>query len=623
MKMSRGKSRYIPGLDGLRALAVLSVIAYHLKFEWASGGLLGVTIFFVLSGYLITNLLLIEWEQTHRINLKNFWIRRARRLLPSMLTMLLIVTAWITLFDQAFLGKLKDDFLPAILYVSNWWYIFHDVSYFESMGVPSVLTHFWSLAIEEQFYIVWPLFIFLVLSIKLKRKPIIIITMLIAFASALAMGIMYEPGADPSRVYYGTDTRAFSLLIGAMLALIWPSHKLSTKVPMQLRFAMDLIGIISLITLLLMIHKSNQYSGFLYLGGMLLASILTALLVAIIVHPSSFLGKWLSIKPLRWVGVRSYGIYLWHYPIILLTNPLVDTEGPSITRILFQITLTFVIAGLSYKYIENPIRQGWIKQFIKRVTSGEWKIKNLSTNRWVALGCGVILVFISTIGLAATPVEQPDKANAKKAEQSLEIVAENNKQDETDETDASIKFHKEVKEVPKEKAKEESQEPEKEATQPNTDQLINVIGDSVVLDAAPYLQEKFPNIIVDAKIGRQMSQADEVYNQFVQKGKAGDIVIIGLGSNGAFSSSQLDSLLNAIGSDKKIILINTRVPRPWQSVVNNALEEAAAKYQHVSLVDWYSHSAGHNEYFAPDGVHLTKTGSQAYASLVEQTINNY
>lgn len=620
--MSRGKSRYIPGLDGLRALAVLSVIAYHLKFNWASGGLLGVTIFFVLSGYLITNLLLIEWEQTRRIDLKNFWIRRARRLLPSMLTMLLIVTAWITLFDQAFLGKLKDDFLAALLYVSNWWYIFHDVSYFESMGVPSVLTHFWSLAIEEQFYVIWPLFIFLALSVKLKRKPLVIITMIIATASALAMGIMYEPGTDPSRVYYGTDTRAFSLLIGAILAFLWPSHKLSTKVPKQLRLSMDLIGIISLITLLFMIHTSNQYSGFLYLGGMFFASILTALLVAVIVHPSSALSKWLSIKPLRWIGVRSYGIYLWHYPIILLTNPLVDTEGPSITRIIFQLTLTFVIAGLSYKYIENPIRQGWIKRFIKRFSSGEWKMKNLSTSRWVALGCGIILVFISTIGLAATPVDQPyeETANGKNTEkQSLEIVAENNKQDETD---ASINYHKNIKEPPKEKVIEDSKEPKKEVTQPNTDQVINVIGDSVVLDAAPYLQEKFPNIIVDAKIGRQMSKAEEVYNQFKQNGKAGNIIVIGLGSNGAFSSSQLDSLLNTIGNDKKIILINTRVPRPWQTVVNNALEEASSKNQNVSLVDWYSHSAGHNEYFAPDGVHLTKTGSQAYASLVEQTINN-
>ncbi|WP_042352132.1 acyltransferase family protein [Bacillus massiliigorillae] len=614
--MSKGRNRYIPGLDGLRALAVLAVIAYHLNFNWASGGLLGVTIFFVLSGYLITNLLLIEWEQTRRIDLKNFWIRRARRLLPGMLTMVLIITAWITLFDQAFLAKLQDDFWAAILYVSNWWYIFHDLSYFESMGVPSVLTHFWSLAIEEQFYIIWPLFIFLALSIKLKRKPLLILIILMATISALAMGFMYKPGVDPSRVYYGTDTRAFSLLIGAILAFVWPSHKLSARIPKKLRLSMDLIGIVSFISLLIMIYSSNQYSGFLYLGGMVLASIITAILIASIVHPSSTINKVLGVKPLRWIGVRSYGIYLWHYPIILLTNPLVNTEKPSLLHIAFQIALTFVIAELSYKYIENPIRRGCIKQFIKKVKSGNWKLKQLSTSRWVALGCGLIIVFISTIGLAATPTDQAseEKANSTRP---LEIVTDNNKQEQTD---ASVKYNKEIKEQPKGNAKEDSEL--QKVPQHETNQVINVIGDSVVLDVAPFLQEKFQNINIDAKVGRQMSKAEEVYHQFEQNGKAGDTIIIGLGSNGAFSSSQLHSLLSAIGTEKKIILINTRVPRPWESVVNNALKEAATNNQNVTLVDWYSHSAGHNEYFAPDGVHLTKTGSQAYASLIEQTINN-
>lgn len=613
--MSREKHRYIPGLDGLRALAVLAVIAYHLQFQWASGGLLGVTIFFVLSGYLITNLLLIEWEQTRRIQLKDFWIRRARRLLPSMLTMLLIVTAWITLFDQAFMAKLREDILSALFYFSNWWYIFQDLSYFESMGVPSVLTHFWSLAIEEQFYIIWPLFFLLAFTLKLKKKPLLIFLMLMTIASATAMAILYEPGADPSRIYYGTDTRAFSLLIGAILAFVWPSHKLSKGVPIQLRLSLDIIGIISLVGLVFMVYTTNQYSGFLYLGGMVLASILTALLIAVIVHPASRLGKYLGMKPLKWIGVRSYGIYLWHYPIILLTNPLVNTEEPSIMRSILQIALTFIVAGLSYKFIENPIRRGSIKQFVQKVKAGEWKIKQLSTSKWIVVGTTTLLLLISTVGLAATPINQPSiEAMAKKASNQT-----SEEMKDKQEASGSINYQDKAQDAPKKIPKEDGQL--QETPFPNSQQTINAIGDSVLLDIAPFIQEKFPNIRIDAKIGRQLSKAEEVYNQFKQKGKDGNIIVIGLGSNGAFSSSQLHSLITTIGPEKQIVLINTRVPRPWESVVNQALKEAAANYENITLVDWYSHSKGHNEYFAPDGVHLSKTGAQSYATLLEQAIN--
>lgn len=609
--MSSPHKRYIPSLDGLRAFAVLAVIAYHLRFEWSAGGLLGVTIFFVLSGYLITNLLLIEWEQTKRINLKQFWIRRARRLLPAMLVMLLVITAWVTLFDQAFLAKLRDDFLPAVLYISNWWYIFQDLSYFESMGVPSLLTHFWSLAVEEQFYIVWPLFIFIALSIKLKKKPLMMIILILAIASAVAMAWMYEPGVDPSRIYYGTDTRAFSLLIGAVLAFVWPSHKLSRSIPAKLRVSLDLVGLLSIGGLAIMIHKSSEYTGFLYLGGMVLASLLTAILIAVLVHPSSMLSSCLGMKPLRWIGVRSYGIYLWHYPIILLTNPLVNTEEPSVWHIMFQVSLTFVIAGLSYTYIENPIRKGWIRQFIGKIRSGQWKIKRLSTSRWMTIGCGALLLFISTIGLAAAPIEQASGTESKKP---LEIIVENNKQEQTE---ASIKYNKEGQE--KQEEPSGAQDNQTNATQTN-ERKVTVIGDSVFIDVAPFLKEKFPNVLIDAKVGRQMSTAREIYQQFQQSGKVGEIIVIALGSNGAFSKAQLEELIATIGEDKKIYLVNTRVPKPWESVVNQTLQEAAAKYSNTTLVDWHKSSAGHNEYLGSDGVHLTQTGARAYAALLEQVI---
>ncbi|WP_050616200.1 acyltransferase family protein [Bacillus testis] len=612
VKKKREHSRYIPGLDGLRAIAVLAVIAYHLNFKWASGGLLGVTIFFVLSGYLITNLLLIEWDRTQRIDLKNFWIRRARRLLPAMFTMLFAVTAWVTLFDQSFLAKLRDDFLPAVFYYSNWWYIFQDLSYFESMGTPSLLTHFWSLAVEEQFYIVWPLLIFGAFFFKLKKKQRLVITLTAAFASALAMAILYSPTVDPSRIYYGTDTRAFSLLIGAALAMVWPSHKLSRALPKKIRFSMDIIGGVALASILLMMVLSNEYNSFLYRGGMVLLSLLTAILIAVLVHPSSKLATYMSFKPLKWIGMRSYGIYLWHYPIILLTTQQVDTGSAHPLRMLAQMALTVAIAELSYRYIENPIRHGAIGRISKKVRSGQIQWKAVATSRWIALGCGLIAICISSIGLASTPENQDkDLASHKKTEA---IVEQHN----TQTANMQVGDHNSP---PSQTKPSEGKQPEKNQVKHSL-KMVSVIGDSVMIDAAPFLKEHFPNIIIDAKVGRQMHQAESIVEQMKRDGKLGDTIIIGLGSNGAFNSKQLSSLLDAIGKDKHIVLINARVPRPWESIVNDSLSSAASSHDNVSLVDWFDSSTGHNEYFANDGIHLTKTGAQAFALLISSEINS-
>ncbi|MFS0780386.1 acyltransferase family protein [Bacillus sp. 1P06AnD] len=623
-KKPKEHSRYIPGLDGLRAVAVLAVIAYHLKFSWASGGLLGVTIFFVLSGYLITNLLLIEWDRTHRIDLKTFWIRRARRLLPAMFTMLFAVTAWATLFDNAFMDRLREDFLPAVFYFSNWWYIFQDLSYFESMGTPSLLTHFWSLAVEEQFYIIWPLLIFAALFFKMKKQKILLTTVVVAFLSALAMALMYDPAVDPSRIYYGTDTRAFSLLIGATLAMIWPSHKLSRSLPKKVRFSMDIVGTASFAAILFMIFATNEYNSFLYRGGMLILSIFTAVLIAVLVHPSSRLATIFSFKPLRWIGTRSYGIYLWHYPIILLSTPQVDTGASHPFRMVFQVALTLIIAELSYRYIENPIRRGAIRKFIQKIRGGKIKLNSVATSRWIALGCGIIAICISSIGLAAAPDNNQQSAN-KKTEAIVEQHQTQTANEHIDKKTNNDKpkqdanaNHTNAQQKPPEQNKPQSAEPKKE----ETPKMVSVIGDSVMIDAAPFLKEHFPNVVIDAKVGRQMHQAPSIVDQLKQQGKLGDTIVIGLGANGAFNSSQLGDLLESIGKDKKVVLINTRVPRPWESIVNKALSAAAESYSNISLVDWYSSSTGHNEYFANDGVHLTKTGAQAFASLISDTVNN-
>lgn len=619
--MSNGKPiRYILGLDGLRAIAVLAVIAYHLDFDWASGGFLGVTIFFVLSGYLITNLLLIEWEFTNKINLKDFWIKRARRLLPGMFLMLFVITAWVTVFNPSFLAKLQEDFLASIFYVNNWWYIFQDLSYFEMMsGAPSLLTHFWSLAVEEQFYIIWPLLICCGLVYQISKKQFVALTMLVACLSALLMAALYNPAIDPSRIYYGTDTRAFSLLIGAALAFVWPSHKLTQTVPKAARMAMDCIGGISLITLLFCMVYLNQYDSFIYQGGMVFVSLVTAVLIAVLVHPSSRLTTILQFKPLVWIGMRSYGIYLWHYPVILLTKPAIDTGGMNLWRIAFQLILTIILAALSYKYIENPIRRGAIGQFLKRVREKKWHLKQVTFTKWAAIACTISILCISATGLLTKSSVLESSQEELKHE--MQVSSIENIEIQNPSTNASsTEIEEEVQPSTDSVENEENQIASTTEDIKPVDYKITAIGDSVIIDAIPFLTEQFPNITVDAQVGRQMSAAFDVINSFKQNGNLGDYVVIALGTNGVFNEEQLASLIDTIGKEKHITLINTRVPRQWESVVNKNIQSITTTYPSIKIVDWYEASSNHNEYFAPDGVHLTRTGAKVYADLIAEQI---
>lgn len=320
----RQSGRYMAGLDGLRALAVIAVIAYHLNERWAPGGLLGVGVFFVLSGYLITDILITQWKTLGKVELRTFWIRRARRLLPALLLMLIAAGAWILLFDRPRMASLQEEVLAGLTYVSNWWLIFRQVSYFESFGPPSPLGHLWSLSVEEQFYLLWPILLLLGLKFTPRRAQLAGLTLAGAAVSAAAMAWLYEPGTDPSRVYYGTDTRAFGLLIGAALAMVWPSRKLSSDIAPAARRTMDALGAAGLGTIGFMIWRTDEYDAFLYNGGLVMLSLSAAVVVAVLAHPASRLAGLLSVKPLKWIGVRSYGIYLWHYPVIVLTSPAVD-----------------------------------------------------------------------------------------------------------------------------------------------------------------------------------------------------------------------------------------------------------------------------------------------------------
>jgi peptidoglycan/LPS O-acetylase OafA/YrhL len=412
----------MPGLDGLRALAVLIVIAYHLGVGWAPGGLLGVGVFFTLSGYLITDLLLGQWV-TGRIPLREFWLRRARRLLPALFVMLAVVAAWVTLADPSQVADLRGSVISAALYVNNWWLISQHISYFARFGPPSPLGHLWSLAIEEQFYLLWPWLLLGGVRLVHERTPwvrirvrLAALTLVLAAASVATMALTYHPGFDFSRAYDGTDTRAFGLLIGAALAMVWPSRELGRAISVRTRRVLDALGVLGLVTIAALVWRTNQYSSFLYPEGLVVLSVATALVVLAVAHPATRTGRALGWRPLRWLGVRSYGIYLWHFPIIVLTTPSVAgggvdptaQHGVGLVRATLQVGATIVVAALSWRFVEEPVRRGALGRLVARAREARWRPSVRVRPAWAAVAAaGIAILALDGVGLAGASPPAP------------------------------------------------------------------------------------------------------------------------------------------------------------------------------------------------------------------------
>ncbi|WP_135547789.1 acyltransferase family protein [Paenibacillus cymbidii] len=669
----KGTGRYMPGLDGLRAIAVLAVVVYHLAPDAVPGGLLGVGVFFVLSGYLITDLLIGEWKNTGTIRLQQFWLRRARRLLPAMLLMVAAVCVWTALVNGHRLPAMRDDALGALLYVSNWQLIYKQVSYFETFGPPSPFGHFWSLAVEEQFYLLWPLILAFGLRFLKKTSHWMILTLAGAAASACLMALLYEPGLDPSRVYYGTDTRAFSLLIGAALAFVWPSRKLNALAGPKARRVLDAAGIAGIAVMLLLIWRTQEYSPFLYQGGMVLLSFVAAIAIAAIAHPASNIGKWLGAKPLRWLGLRSYGVYLWHYPVIALTGSQ-NAQQPDPVLTTFQLAATLGLAELSWRFVESPIRGGALgtgssalrrRKSQKGSQSPAFRLRSAYVPLAFFILClgGAKLLPTATASFATSPSFEPQPGQTAGVELgeagATPGVAPSSTPSATPSVTPGAKPGTAIaggngspataspgagkasagpqatpgasgagatgngaagspsatpQATPKPKP---TPTPAPPATG-GAGQGITVIGDSVVLGAQADLEHLLPGIVVDGKLGRQLVQASEAVEQLKADGKLGDRIVIELGTNGPFTKKQMETLLLSLGDAKQIWLVNTRVPKQWEDSVNKTIAEVAADFPHASVIDWYGASDGKTDYLYTDGVHLRPEGAKQFASLIVQ-----
>lgn len=618
---AKGAGRYVAGLDGLRAIAVASVILYHLNIPGFLGGLLGVGIFFVLSGYLITDLLMAHWNTAGTIGFREFWVRRALRLLPALVVMLTVVVTWVAILDPSRLIALRQDVLASLLYVSNWWFIFHHVSYFAKFGSPSPLGHLWSLAIEEQFYLVWPVLLYFGLRFVPDRRYLAAATLLLATCSATAMALIYHPGVNPNRVYYGTDTRSFALLMGAALAMVWPSRTRAPISSKRRQIGLDVLGTLGLVGTVAMICGTNQYETFLYRGGMVLLSVAVMAIILAVTDPNTWMSRIIGWKPFRWMGERSYGIYLWHFPIIVLTTSAVDTGGVNVMRSVAQVLATLVIASLSWRYLEEPIRHGLLGRVWIECRRHWTAYKSLPGRAyWITLGSLVLLADFSVsmlvpVSAHATPLQPAGPIKAVTHQRPLSVSG-------PPETLIPIRFRNPHRVVPA-TPRVTTPPPTNRTSQDLTGKGVTIIGDSVLVDASPYLRQDMPGVVISAHIGRQLYQTPAVVSQLKSEGLLGPrAVVLELGTNGPFTQSQLLSLLHSLGPVHHIVLINTRVPRPWQIVVNSTLATVASSYPHTTLVNWYQNSANKNQLFYPDGVHLNPQGAKYYASLLVNALHS-
>lgn len=610
------KRRYITGLDGIRAIAVIMVLSYHLKLALFKSGFLGVTVFFVLSGYLITGILISEVEEEGTIDLKNFWLRRIRRLVPAVMSMAVVIIFVSAVVNRIIFTKGCKDFLASVLGFNNWWQIFNKVSYFEAAGVPSPFTHCWSLAIETQFYLIYPLILLGIYKLaksrgegRAKRGLLFAgVTLLLALISVILMIVLFDPQQDASRVYYGTDTRAFSLLFGALLAILWEYR----MVPRRLSASVNMVlGSVSFAALLVMTIAINGSSNFWYRGGQFVGTILTVLMVYAVSGRKTWLSRFLSNPVLKWIGDRSYSIYLWHYPIILLISKGIKASW-WIT--LIEIVLSVVMAELSYRFIETPIRHGIIGEYLNILRSRPKSRQEKKRQVQVARRSLKVMAgtFVLTVSLILCMVFVPKK-NALDTLQKREAKAE--------ETGKMTE-----EQLAKQNAKGSESDDTICTADLTDDEILEglnllLIGDSIAVDVTDDFYEIFPNSVSDTKIGRITSLGKQVLDSYIDEKKwEGEGVIFASLSNSPING-ELEDIREKIGKDMPLFLTTVRIPHDtFEEESNSKIKKFVEENDHTYLIDWYAASEGHDEYFDADDTHLLPAGAKAYAKCIKEAV---
>ena len=611
--MTNNKSKYLPSIDSLRALAVLAVIIYHVDVNYLPGGFLGVDLFFVLSGYLISSLIIKEYKKTGSINLYNFYIRRARRLLPAVYFMITVGIVVMVMFNGVLLKKSHLDAIFGYIYSSNWWYIFHKLDYFDSFGSQSPFKHLWSLAIEEQFYMIFPL-LFLLINRKKKDKDgfhklnrnFLYVILGVILVSLIAHIILFDIN-NISRIYFGTDTRAFSLLVGVVGAILYPIDKLNTKITPQENILYSVVSLLSIATLITIMIYTSEYNTWLYRGGFLLVAILGIIIIISSGKQHTVMAKLLSFKPVVFIGKISYSLYLWHFPILVLTTPVSEIGNPNIFYVILRVILTFVLAIISYAFVETPIRKLGFKHYISIIYKKIVK-KSKKTKKIVA-SIAMVVSILFVMGIFGKSVPYLSTAFVKEMDSNKESQyvnkGDNNQDNEQNQENKDNKENKEKK--------DDKQNEEKKYSS------VVVMGDSLTVDIGEKFQELYPGAVIDGKIGRQLYGAVDEAKGYSQYNNENSAIIFQLGTNGPFTESQIEDLVKVF--DKAdIYFVNIKVPRAWEKTVNTALKEAKEKYSNVTIIDWYTVASSGKDLFEPDRVHLNQTGIKEMITLIEKNL---
>ena len=573
--------QYIPAIDGLRALAVIAVMFYHLGFSWIPGGFLGVDLFFVISGYVITRLLLDSIAQSGGLDLRGFYIARARRLLPALIFMLVSTIIAIGIWAPDTIKRLLTDTPFSLTGTMNWWLVSHHQDYFESIGRPPLLQHTWSLAVEAQFYLVWPLILYFILK-RLGKKAIPAASLVIAAASGIALLLVSfsldaSNASKVSHVYFGTDTHSIGLFLGAALAVSWIPQNFTVNVAKQAQNFIDGVGVFGFIGILSCFLFIDETQPTLYKIAFPLAGLFGAAIIMSVVHPASRFAPVLQNPVFLWIGERSYSIYLWHWVIFQVTRPSMDLAGQEWALYALRILIVFALSDISLRYVELPIRRGVFQYWLKGLKYRTKKDRNLQTRSFTALVV-LLMVIGSLVSIRAIHISQQERI---RLEASLTAKPS------------------EIKAV--------------------TAGGLWVTGDSVILGIRSALGENHPIALINARIGRQAPELlDVMVHDKTQV--VGSTVVFDLGNNNALTREQVVAIFDVVKDQPKIIVVNTAVPRPWREGNNALLADVARNYSHMTIVDWNSISQGHPEYFAPDGVHLVPAGVAVYVAEIEKSL---
>ena len=571
-------TRHISSIDGLRAIAVTAVVLYHLGISWIPGGFLGVDLFFVISGYVITRLILDSINQSSALDLRAFYAARIRRIYPGFLFMVISTIIFIGVWAPEAIKRFLTDLPYALSGTINWALVARNQDYFETIGRPPLLQHTWSLAVELQFYLIWPIILLTVLK-YFGKKNIARIALIIAIISGTALFLVslqldQSNSAKVSHIYFGTDTHSLGLFLGSALAVSWIPQNLSANITRRAQDVIDGIGVVGLLGLISIFLFIDESNASLYQIAFPLAGIFGCLVIISLVHPASRFAPIISTAPFRWIGQRSYGIYIWHWVIFQVTRPSVDLSGETWALYLARVLLVLALADISLRWVEIPFRQGQVQTWFRGM---KYRSSKERVRQQISVLVSIIAVLAVTTSISVSAIN--------KSNQISQVINE----ELTDQEESPVDL--------------------------GSTTGLWVTGDSVILGIRSKLENKEHISLVNARVGRQAPELLAVM-RVDQSSVPSSPVIFNLGNNNALSEQTVVEIFEVIKNQPQIIVVNTAVPRPWRDSNNAIISKVASNYANVKLVDWYQISKDRPELFAPDGVHLSPMGSDVYVDLV-------